>query len=287
VHPGVQWDIFVTQNDMAYTGALSVELPLTLGQFAGPPAAIFAGLDMEGTGGDDTNGTGGTTWYYNETTAASGVLLWNISDPVDANDHTQNNGDNPFTMSVTDGLEVDAANRRLFAALGSTVGMTDALSGVPGKQIPLLHVATSDGVLSWTDAIIGENGVQYSGISGSADSLVGGDTNGNGYRNATTGAIQDAVGGGDISSFRILLTPITGVATYNAMFPGLNGHKRGDANGSGSFTGGDVTAFRAAIVPGVPPGSGAVVGGGEVPEPTSFLLLVLGGALACLRRGRR
>jgi hypothetical protein len=242
---------------------------------------------MEGTGGDDTNGTTSTTWYYNETAAASGVLLWNISDPANAADHTQNNGDNPFTLTVTDGLEVDAANRRLFASLGSTVGMTDALSGVPGKQIRLLHVATSDGVLSWNDAIIGENGVQYSGISGTANSLVGGDTNGNSYANPTTGAAVDAVNGADVPNFRLLLTPITGITTYNTNNPGLNGQKRGDTNGSGTTTGADIPNFRALIVPGVLPGGGAVVGGGDVPEPTSFLLMVLGGALACLRRGRR
>jgi hypothetical protein len=148
-------------------------------------------------------------------------------------------------------------------------------------------VATSDGVLSWNDAIIGENGIQYSGISGSANSLVGGDTNGNSYANATTGAVQDAVNGADVPNFRLLLTPVTGISTYNANNPGLNGNKRGDTNGSGTTTGADIPNFRLIIAPGVLPGEGAVAGGGDVPEPTSFLLLVLGGALACLRRGRR
>jgi hypothetical protein len=78
-HGGIRWEVFVTQNDPNYAGALSVELPLTLSPHNGPAFPQF----MNDSGGDDTNGTTSTTWYYNETAAGSGVLLWNISNPPD------------------------------------------------------------------------------------------------------------------------------------------------------------------------------------------------------------
>src|SRR6478752_7640973 len=88
----IQWDIFVTQNDPNYTGSLSVELPLVLGPHNGPAFPQF----LRDSQGDDTNGPSTATWYYNETAAGSGILLWNITDPPDPTNHTQNTGANPF-----------------------------------------------------------------------------------------------------------------------------------------------------------------------------------------------
>jgi hypothetical protein len=182
-------------------------LPLTLTQVfgqPGSPATLFP-LFMNDAKGDDTNGGIDATWYYNETAAGSGELLWNISVPPNASDHTQNPGDNPFTGTTTSGLWIDAPNRRLFASLGSTTNLPDALSLMPGKQVRLLHVLTSDGILNWTNATIIENGVEYSDIGGTAKSIVPGDMNGSGDMDPVTGESRDAVNNGDLSDFRNLL----------------------------------------------------------------------------------
>ena len=268
-HQGIRWEILLTQHDPAYTGSLSVELPFTLGAHNGPAFP----QTMQGIGVDDTNGTTNTTWYYNETAAASGVLLWNITDPPNAADHTQNPGDNPFTLSETDGLEVDAANRRLFASLGSTVGLPDALSGVPGKQIRLMHVATTDGILNWNNAIVAENGVQYT-LSGSANSIIPMDLNASGNRNPTTGAFVNPITTADIPNFRRLLDPGFGPLWYNMNHPGLNGAKRGDCNGNGTTTTADIPCFRALLNPIVPFGAGSE-SGAAIPEPASITLFGL------------
>ncbi len=56
------------------TDALSVELPFTLS--AAAPNNGFA-VTLQGTGGAAPNGTARNTWYYNETSAGSGTLVWN------------------------------------------------------------------------------------------------------------------------------------------------------------------------------------------------------------------
>src|SRR6478672_10424884 len=67
---GIQWEIFVTQNDPAYTGSLSVELPFTLTNYPGAAGASLTQF-VKGDGGDNTNGAATDTWYYNETTPGS------------------------------------------------------------------------------------------------------------------------------------------------------------------------------------------------------------------------
>jgi hypothetical protein len=156
---GVEWEVFVTQLNEAYVGSLAVELPIH----------FTAVLSLAGDGGDNTNGSAQSTWYYNETASGSGTLLWNVTEPANADNHNQNPGSNPFTDTVTEGLNIDTVGKRLFAALGSTVGMTDALPGTPGKQVRLLHAFTSgaSGTMHWTNAAIAENGILYTGITDS------------------------------------------------------------------------------------------------------------------------
>jgi len=285
---GIRWEIFVTQHDPAYTGSLSVELPLTLGPHNGPAFPQY----MNGSGGDDTNGTIGTTWYYNQTGSGVGdPLLWNISNPPDPADHTQNPGDNPFTLTETDGLEIDAFNRRLFASLGSTTNLPDALSAVPGKQVRLLHVVTSDGILSWTNAIVGENQIQYSGISGTRSSIIPGDMNASGNANPNTGAFTDPTTFADITEFQKAIGGDIDICnTLDCPAPGLNIRKRGDFNNSGTMTFADITGFQNALNSGAM-GAGALVNPNptEVPEPAGVCLLATGllGLMALARRGSR
>jgi hypothetical protein len=283
---GIQWEIFVTQHDPLYTGALSVELPLSLTQVSGPggSAAVIFPQSLGDAAGDDTNGGAQATWYYNETADASGSLLWNITDPAAPLDHTQNVGLNPFTGLNAEGLVIDTAGKRVFAALGSTIALPDALSALAGKQVRIARVFSTDGVMNWTNAIIGENGVQYTGISGSQLSIAPGDTNGSGTMNPTTGAVFDPTNNADITDFRTLLAP-GGLAVYNAAHPGLNGAKRGDYNNSGTTNNADITAFRASLTN--PAGGSGLGGGTTVPEPTSLVLLMIGGCTACVWRRRR
>ena len=273
------WEVQITQNDAAYAGSLSVELPMSLAGAAHATRPFT--VSVNGTGGDDTNGTATTTWYYNQTgSGGADPLLWNITDATPA-DHTQNAGSNPYATpanSFTSGLFLDPANPRLFAALGSTVALPDADGVTAGKQVNVLHIAASDGIFSWANAIVGENGVQNTGISGSKSSILRADMNGDGL-----------VNGLDVNPFVSVLTDL---AAYQALFPGLDGVGRGNINSDVDANGLDVNPFVACVTgggcaPGA--GSGASLGGGSsVPEPTSAVLVVLAGlGLAVGRRVRR
>lgn len=226
----IEWQVKLQKNNPAYTGAMATELPMTL-------SAVGSGFvtSLQSAHGDDTNGAANATWYYNETSAGSGVLLWNITDPPNPNDHTQNPGANPFTGTNTEGLYIDTANRLFFAALGSSVNMPN--------PVPTLHVASADGKLQWTNAIVGENGVQYTGISGMATSIIVGDMNGDGSVNAA----------GDLAPFQLAhASP----ALYQTAYPGLDYRARGDTNHDGVFNGSDVFVPEPAT--GVPATIGAV-----------------------------
>jgi hypothetical protein len=253
-------------------------------------------------GGDDTNNGTADPWYYNEQTDASGILVWNITDPADPLDHEQNNGLNPFTGLVTDGLEVDSANKRVFMSLGSTVDMVDALTDeamFPGKQIRIAHIVTSDGILSWANAKVSEgpigSAVEYTGISGSASSIVPGDMNANGNRNqgsagsltyVTTGASLNPTTLSDLGGFLQAAGTAATCAAYQASNPGLNCEKRGDFSGDGRTTLTDLGPWLDSLNS-TTTGGDALVGGGAVPEPTSIVLLVIGGLVACAQRRRR
>jgi hypothetical protein len=271
------WEVRVTQDTLT---SLGIELPMQLAGYAATP--LTAGLPfLRDSGGDATNGAVGNTWYYNETAAGSGVLLWNTQQI--ASNQTQNVGANPFTGNQTEGLWIDTATRRLFAALGSDINMPDVDGTLAGRQIATLHIATSDGILSWTNAVLAESGVTTT-VSGSLGSIVArGDMNGNGVRN-----FQDA------TPFGLALTNPSG---YAAQFPGLNRSARGDMNGNGVFNFQDATPFGNCLVNAAtclaPPTSGGGSGGlslagSVVPEPTSIGLVGFAvlGLLGIYRRNR-
>jgi hypothetical protein len=196
----IEWEVAIAKNAPTYTGALAVELPMTLSAISpGFSVALRPGSDLLNAGPNQT-------WYYNETSAGSGILLWNTSDPPNPNDHLQNVGLNPFTMTVTEGL-VNLPN-----------------------PVPTLHIASADGKIQWLNAIVAEDGVQYGNISGMATSILLGDMNGNGMT-----SVLD-----DLDEFTLALgTP----AAYQSMFPGLDYQARGDINQDGSFNTVDLAAF--------------------------------------------
>jgi hypothetical protein len=288
---GIEWEVFVQTNDANYLGSLSVELPITLAPHVSTP--VFNST-LAGAGGDDTNGTTTTTWYYNQTgPGGADPILWNTTDPPVATDHTQTVGANPFAGGAdAEGLVIDTVGETIFAALGSTVSLPDALGSLPGKQVRLMHIFTTDGILSWSNAIIGENGVQYSGISGSSSSILPGDMDANGNFVATTGAAQNPTTNADIPGFlQALGAPGSGgCAAYNATRPGLNCEKRGDTDGSiaGNTTNADIPGFLALLMDPVNgAGAGGEVLGNSVPEPTSLALLLVGSCMVGVRRRRR
>ncbi|MDC0934713.1 hypothetical protein OAS39_00400 [Pirellulales bacterium] len=206
----IEWEITVTQDG---TGAIAVELPFALSPADSANGFIPTLLD---SGVDVTNGGQGNTWYYNESSDGSGVLVMNTQ--LDAANEEQNVGSNPFTGTGTEGLWIDAANLQVFAALGSDINLP-----VP---VPVLHIASSDGVLSWTNAILTEAGSAFVD-AGSATSVVLGDMNGdkNYDRN-------------DVDVVRAALDDFAG---YKATFPGLDGVARGDVIGDSTLTTADLS----------------------------------------------
>jgi hypothetical protein len=225
----IEWEVAIAKNDPAYTGAMAIELPIVLSAVSpGFSVALQPGSDLVNAGPNQT-------WYYNETSGGSGILLWNTSDPPDPNDHMQTIGFNPFTMSVTDGLVVNTVAGNIFAALGSAFNLPN--------PVPTLHIASADAKLTWIDAIVAEDGVQYEGISGMATSVMLGDMNGNG-----SASVAD-----DLSAFSLALNS---PAIYASTFPGLDRVARGDVNQDGAFDLLDLGEF--------------------VPEPATGLLLLVG-----------
>jgi hypothetical protein len=132
-------------------------------------------------------------------------------------------------MTLTDGLVVNTIAGNIFAALGSSVNLPN--------PVPTLHIASADAKLTWTNAIVGEDGVQFEGISGMTSSVIVGDMNGDGSVNAS----------GDAAPFALAMAS---PATYQAIFPGLDYAARGDINQDGEFDARDV------FVP--EPGAGAL-----------------------------
>jgi hypothetical protein len=168
---------------------------------------------------------------------------------------------------------------RLFAALGSDTNMPDVDGGLAGRQIATLHIASSDGIFSWTDAVLAESGVNTL-VSGSRNSIRLADMNGDGN-----------VNGLDVTPF---VQVVANLALYQAAFPGLDGVGRGNINGDADANGLDVTPFVTCVTMVGCPGSGGGSGGGggvaasAVPEPGSILLALIGAAaLGFVRRGRR
>ena len=206
----IEWEIEITQD--ASGPSMSVELPFILSPVDG--ANGFT-VSVQGNGGDSTNGAAGNTWYYNETSAGSGTLVWNTQQ--NSSDEEQNLGNNPFTGTATEGLWIDPVNPQLFAALGSDINLP-----IP---VPTLHIATTDGDLSWTNALVSEGGPATS-LTGSISSVLLGDMDGDGdYDRTDVNVMRDAV---------------NNFANYQATYPGLDGVGRGDVNDDSSLTSADL-----------------------------------------------
>jgi hypothetical protein len=272
---GMMWEIQITQDG---DDSLATELPITLSGFT-PSFTTFLN---DAAGGDKTNGPANATWYYNETAAGSGTVIWNTTgNPTAPANETQNTGNNPFTGTITEGLQIDSANKRLFAALGSSINLPDADAVAVGRQVATLHILTSDGQLNWSNAIVAENGTKHT-ITGKAGSVIRGDMNGSGTRNFL-----------DVAPIGLALS---NPAIYPGQFPGLDRVARGDMNGNGALNFLDIAAFGSCLSnpatcpmnPMVGSGSGAEAFSGgasiAVPEPASFVLILLSAIAAGVRR---
>ena len=206
----IEWEIEITQD--VSVPPMSVELPFILSPV---DASNGFAVSLQGTGGDNTNGTAGNTWYYNETSAGSGTLVWNTQQ--NASDEEQNLGNNPFTGTPTEGLWIDPNNPQLFAALGSDINLP--------APVPTLHIASTDGDLSWTNALVSEGGPPTS-LTGSASSVLVGDMDGDAdYDRTDVNVMRDA---------------INNFGNYQTTYPGLDGVGRGDVNSSSSLTSADL-----------------------------------------------
>jgi hypothetical protein len=259
------WEVRVTQDTAT---ALAIEAPFTL---ANHPVITNFTPFLRDSGGDATNGAVGQTWYYNETAAGSGTLVWNTQQ--DAADTEQDFGNNPFTGTETEGLTIDTVARTLFAALGSDVNLPDIDGVTAGTQVATLHIASGDGILNWTDLIVAESSAQTL-LTGSRNSIrARGDMNGNGTLTFA-----------DITPYTQILGAAGGIAAYNVAFLGLNGRARGDFTGEGNTTFADIPTFTSCLsggscgppLAGVPGGGSGSGGGGAgiaTPEPSSIVMV--------------
>ena len=271
---GVEFEVKVA-NHGAFS--LAIEAPFTLT----PDTAGFA-VGLRGNSGMptvhnnlDANGAANQTWYYNQASVPGGVRLWNTQPDLLVTlpaAFEQNFGNNPFSLSETEGLWLDIAGNRLFAALGSDVGMPNPVS--------TLHIASNDGVLSWLNLLIAENNVLAATLTGFKSSIKKADMIADG-----------AVNGLDVTPFVQALTNLVGL--YNPAFPGLDGIARADINNDGAANGLDVTPFVTCVtgggcLPGAGGGSDGGVGVAGVPEPSSVTLASLGvlGLAGLVRRNR-
>jgi PEP-CTERM motif len=254
-----QWLVEILPDAADLPSALAAELAFS--HAAGSSTQPTGIVDGDA---DNTNGAAGDTWYYNETAAGSGTILWNTTDaPVDASNENQNTGNNPFTASITEGLYTSGSD--LFAALGSTI-FPD-----PTASVNTLHIVTSGrgGILNMGDSIVAQNGAQGDVIS-AASFYVPGDFSGDGI-----------VGSPDFD----LILQYFGQAVDTSA-----GHWDGRAPFNGATaTSADFDRLLANFGAGTASGgSGSLAGGGAVPEPASLVLVFLGAMLTavCGRRSR-
>jgi hypothetical protein len=268
----IEWQVRVTQDTAT---ALAIEAPFTLTPVtAGFNVNLRSNSSTSQTthSSGDNNGAANQTWYYNVDTNGT-TLLWNTKQS--ASDLEQNIGANPFTGTQTEGLWLNTANNRLFAALGSDVNMPDADAGLAGRQVRTLHIASNDGVLNWSNLKIAESGTLAATLSGSFSSIRKADMNGDGV-----------VNGLDVTPF---VQALTNLSAYNTAFAGLDGVARADINGDGAANGLDVTPFVSCVTGGgCAPGAGSGgISASVVPEPASTFLLLMGSVAAVMFGGRR
>lgn len=271
------WTVRVVPDGGAsLPSSLSVELPFshTAGSSSRP-------LGIVNTGANNTNtanaNVANDTWYYNETAANSGTILWNTTDPAVVGDLTQNVGTNPFCPGAgcpadfnpaaaghqTEGLYSSGAN--LFAALGSTIIPAGTAS------VNTLQIVTQGGggVLRLGNGVVGQAGGLFA--IPTKDFYVPGDFDGNG-----------TVGPSDLSLLTFAFNQhYTTQANWDGSLP---------VNTNGIVGPSDLSNLVFNFNAGIGFGAGAggeIVGGSEVPEPASAFMLVLGAVAALFGFRRR
>jgi hypothetical protein len=272
------WTIRVIPDGGAsLPSSLSVELPFT--HFASTSARPMGIIDNAAIDVNTGNaGAANDTWYYNETTAGSGTPLWNTA-ASGVGDLSQNVGTNPFCPAgagcpadfnpttaghQTEGLYTGGAN--LFAALGSTI----ISSGTTSVNTMQIVTQGGGGVLRMGAGVVGQAGSQFN--IAAKDFYVPGDFDGNGV-----------VGPSDYS---LLLFAFNQSYTTQPNWDGAL-----PSNPNGIVGPADYSNLLFNFNAGQSFGSGAggeVVGGSDVPEPTSALLVALAcgtlGFAGCRRR---
>jgi hypothetical protein len=232
---------------------LAVELPFTI--MAGTSTRPMSIIDNAAIDTNTSNaGAANDSWYYNETAAGSGTILWNISDPAVVANTTQNVGANPFMgNTATEGLFTSGPN--LFAALGSTI----IASGTTSVNTLQIVTQGGGGFLRMGAGRIGQAGVQH--VIPTKDFYVPADWNGDGV-----------VSSGD---FNLLLSQF-GMPTSGAWdgFPSVNPN----------VSSADFNLLLQNFGAGVGFGVGA---GTAVPEPSSMILFGLGVVFTAISTRRR
>ncbi len=264
-----EWTIRVIPDATAggLPSSLAVELPFThtAGALTRPVGIVDNAATQTNSSQANDTAAKNDSWYYNETVKGSGTILWNTTDPANVADTTQNTGFNPFTTSVTEGLTTQGGVNA-FAALGSTIFPTGTTS------VDTLHLVTTSGggILHLGAAVVGQKdpagplSINYS--IPAQDFYVTADYDGDGK-----------VGPADLS----LLLFAFG-KNYTTQ-PAWDGNKPVAA--SGIVGPADLSNLLFNFNAGVGFGAGS---GSSVPEPTSALLVVVGGILALAgRRSRR
>jgi hypothetical protein len=254
------WTVqIIPDGGAALPSSLSTELGFTI--VPGDSSLTMAIVDNAVIDTNSSNpGAANDTWYYNETSAGSGDILWNISDPAMVTDTEQNVGFNPYTTSNTEGLYTDATH--VFAALGSDIIASGATS------VDTLQIVTQGGggILRLDPSIVGQDGVQ-SAIA-TQDFYVTGDFDGTGE-----------VGPTDLS---LLLFAFGQHYTTQANWDGFL-----PVAPSGIVGPADLSNLLFNFNAGIGFGGGAVIGGSDVPEPTSLLMVGVAATMLTVARRRR
>jgi hypothetical protein len=250
----------------AVPSSLAIELGFT--HFAGSSSLTMGIVDNAAIDVNTGNaGAANDTWYYNETTAGSGTILWNTSDPPNVADLTQNVGDSPFIAGpdATEGLVTGGVNA--FAALGSTI--INTASGVNTLQVV---TQGAGGILRMSAGIVGQKNVGDTNATNYAiaakDFYVPGDYDGNGI-----------VGPPDLSLLLFAFNQhYTTQPTWDGALP---------VAASGIVGPPDLSNLLFNFNAGFSSGAGSAVGGNQVPEPTSAMLLAFVGMAGLAFRRRR
>lgn len=239
------WTIVATPSAGDLPGSLAAEL-----EFQITNGSAVGTLSVINGSADNTNGGANDTWYYNETSAGSGTLLWNTT-AANAADETQN--PNPF-VAGTFGLQVSGDTAS--AGLGSTI----FAAGTTNINVMQIVTSGGGGILSMSTGNLAQNGGNNN--IAAKNFYVPGDFTGDGRANSSD------------------VTALIGAFGQVANFPGFQ-----PVSGTGVAGSGDVTALlgnfgAGTVAPGLSAGSVAT------PEPSSIAAMISLLGLGAMRRRR-